>query len=93
METENAAPVTSESAFAKAASSNCGDTDLRGLGENIFNILSVMAEVFDKAISNRLISAYYAALKDEPQDALRQAALVWLRTGNRFPYPSDLIRK
>ena len=50
-----------------------------------------MGEIFGKTVSNELAFAYYGALKNEPQDALRQAASAWLRTGKRFPYPADLL--
>ena len=91
MDTENAQPVSSESALANAASTALGDTPLIESSKFIWKLLGVMGEIFGKTVSNDLASAYYDALKNEPQDALRQAARIWTRTGKRFPYPADLL--
>lgn len=50
-----------------------------------------MAEIFDKKVSFELINVYCEVLKDEPQEKIRQAALSWIKSGKRFPYPSDLV--
>jgi hypothetical protein len=53
-------------------------------------LMLTLAEVYDKAMSDVVLEAYFEALRDYELEFLERAVRDWLRTSEWFPRPSQL---
>ena len=61
--------------------------------QRFFEIMSGLAEIYDKKLSEMALSIYFNALHNYPIDKIRKAAnsIVMQKTFNKFPLPAEFV--